>query len=64
MFRCPECAKGSLDLDQNGDGRWGVEWFPAPCNVGSGKFKYVMSGDTSNEYWFQFTVSNTRHAIF
>ena len=60
--RCPECAFGSIDLNLNGDGRWNVEWFPAPCDVSNDTFKYVNPGVSTNPYWFEFTVSNTRYA--
>ena len=60
---CPECSSGDIDLNLNGDGRWKAEWFPAPCQVKNGTFKYVSVGDLSNPYWFQFSVSNTRCAL-
>ncbi|EIE27433.1 hypothetical protein COCSUDRAFT_39101 [Coccomyxa subellipsoidea C-169] len=59
---CPECAYGSIDLDKNGDGRWKVEWYPIPCNVGEGKFHYFFGG-SPNPYWFMFAISNTRVPI-
>lgn len=30
---CPECAEGDLDLGEDGDGRWPVEWDPILCPV-------------------------------
>lgn len=59
MCRCPECAYGNIDLDLNGDGRWKVEWYPVPCNVGDGKFHYYFGG-SPNPYWFMFAIYNTR----
>ncbi|CAL8463361.1 g2895 [Coccomyxa elongata] len=59
---CPECAYGSIDLDKNGDGRWKIEWYPIPCNVGDGKFHYYFGG-SPNPYWFMFAISNTRVPI-
>jgi len=40
----------SIDLDKQGDGRWKVEWYPVPCKVGSGTFKYYFGGQP-NPYW-------------
>ena len=31
--QCPECAFGSIDLSETGDGRWRIEWYPV--EVGS-----------------------------
>ena len=59
VCRCPECAYGSIDLDKNGDGRWKIEWYPVPCNVGDGKLHYYFGGNP-NPYWFMFAISNTR----
>lgn len=59
--QCPECAYGSIDLALTGDGRWKIEWYPVECNVGAGTFRYDMQGLPS-QYWFAFTVSNTRYS--
>ena len=58
--RCPECAYGSLDINANGDGRWGVEWYAVPCPVGDSTMRYDIV--VSSYYWFSMIVSNTRHA--
>jgi hypothetical protein len=52
-----QCAPGDLDLNIAGDGRWRVEWFATPCDVGDSKlhFKVVVS----NPYWASFVISNT-----
>lgn len=34
---CPECKYGDIDLAQNGDGRWKVEWEFVPCESVSGR---------------------------
>lgn len=57
--QCPECHKGSIDQNINGDGRWNVEWFAVPCNVGDGKIKYSRIDNLGAEYW-ALVVSNTR----
>ena len=57
--QCPECNKGSIDQNINGDGRWNVEWFAVPCNVGDGKIKYSRISNLGPEYW-ALVVSNTR----
>ena len=38
--RCPECLKGSIDLNLKGDGRWGEEWYAVDCDVGSSTLTY------------------------
>jgi hypothetical protein len=57
--QCPECHKGDIDQNINGDGRWRVEWFAVPCNVGDSKIKYTPITNLGPEYW-AFVVSNTR----
>lgn len=57
--RCPECAKGDLDQATSGDGRWKVEWYAVPCNVGSTPLVYSIV--VSSYYWFSMVVSNTRY---
>ena len=59
--RCPECAPGSLDLAASGNGRWQMQWVPIPCNVGESTFFYHAVSDTSNPYYYAFSVSNTRY---
>ena len=58
-FRCPECSKGDLDQASSGDGRWNVEWYAVPCNVGSSALVYSVV--VSSYYWFSLVVSNTRY---
>ncbi|KAK9829703.1 hypothetical protein WJX72_007439 [[Myrmecia] bisecta] len=59
---CPECEVGSIDQNLNGDGRWKIEWFPIPCNVGAGKFYYsIFPG--AFQHWAMFAISNTRVPI-
>ena len=58
--RCPECAYGSLDINANGDGRWGLEWYATPCPVGDSTMRYDIV--VSSYYWFSMVVSNTRSA--
>lgn len=55
---CPECAHGSLDLANDGNGRWKGEWFAVPCNVGDTRLTYSIV--VSSYYWFSMVVSNTR----
>ncbi len=57
--QCPECEKGSIDQNINGDGRWRMEWFAVPCNVGDSKIKYTPITNLGPDYW-AFVVSNTR----
>ena len=56
--RCPECAHGSVDMANDGNGRWQGEWFAVPCNVGNTKFNYKIV--VSSYYWFSMVISNTR----
>ena len=49
----------SIDLDKEGDGRWKVEWYPVPCNVSSGTFKYYFGGQP-NPYWCGASPHNAR----
>eukprot|EP00884_Botryococcus_braunii_P000762 jgi/Botrbrau1/10687/Bobra.139_2s0017.1 len=55
---CPECSYGDIDLNLDGNGRWSVEWYAVPCNVGNGTLHYRIIGQ--NQYWFMFIISNTR----
>jgi len=57
--RCPECAKGDIDMNIAGDGRWKARWYAVPCNVGTSKLNYKIV--TSSPYWFSMVVSN--HAV-
>jgi hypothetical protein len=57
--RCGECQKGDIDQDLNGNGRYDVEWYGVPCNVGDSKLSYVT---VSKSQWiFAFVVANHRH---
>ncbi len=60
MCRCPECAFGDIDINSRGDGRWKVEWYAVPCNVGDSNLRYDIV--VSSYYWFSLVVSNTRCA--
>lgn len=56
--RCGECAKGDIDQDLNGNGRYQVEWYAVPCNVGNSKLTYVT---VSKSHWiFAFVIGNHR----
>ena len=55
---CPECLSGSLDLAQDGDGRWGISWNLVQCNVGASAFQYSFQG--SNEFYVKLAITNTR----
>ncbi|CAL8470266.1 g9808 [Coccomyxa elongata] len=59
--RCPECAFGDIDINSRGDGRWKVEWYAVPCNVGDSNLRYDIV--VSSYYWFSLVVSNTRVPI-
>ncbi|KAK9830390.1 hypothetical protein WJX72_011477 [[Myrmecia] bisecta] len=59
---CPECLEGSIDQNLNGDGRWKIEWYPIPCNIGAGKFYYSMFPGAF-QHWAMFAISNTRVPI-
>ena len=54
---------GLLGCAQNidGDGRWKIEWYGVPCNVGDGKLQYSFV--MKDYYFFEFVVSNTRIPI-
>ena len=45
----------------DGDGRWKIEWYGVPCNVGDGKLQYSFV--MKDYYFFEFVVSNTRIPI-
>ncbi|KAL0033434.1 hypothetical protein WJX77_009283 [Trebouxia sp. C0004] len=55
---CPECLSGSLDLAQDGDGRWTIDWYPVQCNVGDSYFQYSFQG--SNAEYVKMAITNTR----
>lgn len=55
---CPECKPGDLDMAQNGDGRWQINWYPVQCNVTNTPFYYSFQG--SNTWYLKMQVSNTR----
>ena len=57
--QCPECHKGDIDQNINGDGRWRVEWFAVPCNVGDSTLRYSRISNLGPEYW-ALVVSNSR----
>ena len=59
---CPECLSGSLDLAQNGDGRWTIDWYPVQCNVGSSNFQYSFASGCSATY-VKMAITNTRSAF-
>lgn len=56
--RCGECKVGDLDLNQNGDGRWAIEWTPLECAVGDSKFQFAFEG--SNPFYLKVKVLNGR----
>ncbi|KAK9854210.1 hypothetical protein WJX84_008056 [Apatococcus fuscideae] len=59
--RCPECAKGSIDINSGGDGIWAEQWYAVDCNVGSSSMTYsVVQG---SQYYFEMVVSNARNPI-
>lgn len=60
MCRCSECHYGDIDQDLNGDGRWLVEWYTVPCNVGNSSFQYSIVDQ--NDFYLRFVISNTRWA--
>lgn len=45
----------------DGDGRWRIEWYGVPCNVGGTKLQYSFV--VKHYYWFELVVSNTRIPI-
>jgi hypothetical protein len=51
------CALQNID----GDGRWKIEWYGVPCNVGGTKLDYRFK--VKQYYWFELVVSNTRIPI-
>lgn len=58
---CPECLTGALDLSQDGDGRWGISWYPVQCDVGSTAFQYSFAG--SNAQYVKMAITNTRYSM-
>ena len=58
--RCPECAHGSIDMANDGNGRWQGEWFAVPCHTGDTPMHYSIV--VSSYYWFSMVISNTRYA--
>ncbi|BDA51120.1 hypothetical protein COCOBI_17-3400 [Coccomyxa sp. Obi] len=55
---CPECKSGDLDQNIDGDGRWRIEWYAVPCNVGDTKMRYELVVKTY--WWIAIVISNTR----
>ena len=58
--RCPECAHGSIDMANDGNGRWQGEWFAVPCHTGDTPMHYSIV--VSSYYWFSMVISNSRYA--
>ena len=56
--RCPECAKGSIDINTGGDGIWAEQWYAVDCNVGSSSMTYSVT--QGSQYYFEMVVSNAR----
>lgn len=67
--RCPECAKGDIDLSPQAfeqiaplkDGRVPITWRYVPCGV-SGPVSYRFK-EGSNQWWSAVQIRNHRHAI-
>ena len=59
---CPECLTGALDLAQDGDGRWGISWYPVQCAVGSTTFQYSFATGSSATY-VKMSITNTRYDV-
>ncbi|KAH3829126.1 expansin-YoaJ-like [Dreissena polymorpha] len=55
---CPECHAGSVDLAENGDGRWKVDIRAIQCPVGDSKIEYRLEG--SNDWYIKLQVRNER----
>ncbi|KAK3097894.1 hypothetical protein FSP39_014245 [Pinctada imbricata] len=55
---CPECHAGSVDLAENGDGRWKVDIQAIQCPVGNSKIEYKFQG--SNPYYVKLQIRNAR----
>ncbi|XP_061174761.1 uncharacterized protein LOC133183887 [Saccostrea echinata] len=55
---CPECHAGSLDLAENGDGRWKIQIQAIQCPVGNTKIEYKFQG--SNHYYLKLQIRNAR----
>ena len=55
---CPECLSGALDIAQDGDGRWTIDWYPVQCDVADSYFEYSFQG--SNAEYVKMAVTNTR----
>ncbi|KAK6179309.1 hypothetical protein SNE40_011699 [Patella caerulea] len=55
---CPECAAGSLDFAENGDGRWKIQIQAVQCPVGNTKLEYKLQG--SNPYYIKLQIRNGR----
>lgn len=55
---CPECLSGSLDLAQDGDGRWTIDWYPVQCDVGDSFFQYSFQGSVAT--YVKMAITNTR----
>lgn len=55
---CPECQAGSIDLAENGDGRWKVQIQAVQCPVGNSKLEYKFQG--SNPWYLKIQIRNSR----
>ena len=59
--RCGECKPGDIDQDLNGNGRYNVQWYAVPCNVGNSTLRYNVVLHT---HWIlAIVVSNHRCGI-
>ena len=58
---CPSMDAHVHVQDIDGDGRWRIEWYGVPCNVGNTKLEYTFV--VKQYYWFELVISNTRIPI-
>lgn len=58
---CPECILNDIDLAQDGDGRFQIEWQQIECNVAISKLHYGLQN--SSPYYIKLQVSNSKYLI-
>jgi hypothetical protein len=60
---CPGCASGDIDLAENGDGRWGVNWRAVECDVGTGNLEYTFYTG-NHDWWVKMQVRNHKVPVY
>lgn len=58
--RCPECSHGSLDLSQDGDGRWKIRFRFVPCPF-EDHLSFLFEG--SNDFYWKLQPRGLKYPV-